>query len=190
MARRRALIRGAWRPFVPTARVAREGGDNRPAYGFDFIAFTREESNILFSRHPAGTTVNDVLLAALALAIGRWNVEHALRVAKSELGFTHFEGRRYVALMRHLSLCLLTLTFVADQTDRLRGEKSRRDDGASVPGTGRTVPGLAAPAAADDGPGMHAAHHLLPPSTQPPGHRRQEEEGPRRQGPQEAATAA
>jgi NRPS condensation-like uncharacterized protein len=76
IARRHALIRGAWRPFVPTARVAREGGDSRPAYGFDFIAFTREESNILFSRHPAGTTVNDVLLAALALAIGHWNVEH------------------------------------------------------------------------------------------------------------------
>jgi hypothetical protein len=50
----------------------------------------------------------------------RWNVEHALRVGKSELGFTHFEGRRYVALMRHLSLCLLSLTFVAEQTDRLR----------------------------------------------------------------------
>jgi NRPS condensation-like uncharacterized protein len=75
-ARRRALLQSAWRPFVPTARVARDGGDGRPAYGFDFIGFTREETAALLAGHPAGTTVNDVLLAALAVAIGRWNVEH------------------------------------------------------------------------------------------------------------------
>jgi NRPS condensation-like uncharacterized protein len=75
-ARRRALTRGAWRPFVPTARVARDGGDDRPAYGFEFVGFTREESDALLARHPAGTTVNDLLLAALAVTVGRWNTEH------------------------------------------------------------------------------------------------------------------
>src|SRR3712207_6906829 len=46
----------------------------------------------------------------------RWNVEHAIRVAKGELGFTHYEGRNYKALMRHQTLCLLMLTFVAEHT--------------------------------------------------------------------------
>jgi SRSO17 transposase len=77
------------------------------------------------------------------VAFRRWNVEHCFRTAKQELGFTHFEGQRYAALMRHLSLCLVTLAFVAEQTDRLRKKKSGGDDGASVPGDGRSVPWLA-----------------------------------------------
>ena len=54
------------------------------------------------------------------VAFRRWNVEHSFRVAKSELGFTHFEGRSYVALMRHMSLCLVAMAFVAEHTERLR----------------------------------------------------------------------
>ena len=54
----------------------------------------------------------------LLLRVGfrRWNVEHGLRLSKSELGFRHFEGRSYVGLMRHLTLCLLMMGFVAEQT--------------------------------------------------------------------------
>src|SRR4051812_30379090 len=54
------------------------------------------------------------------VAFKRWNVEHCFRVAKSELGFTHFEGRNYIALMRHMSLCLVAMGFAAEHTDRLR----------------------------------------------------------------------
>jgi SRSO17 transposase len=60
------------------------------------------------------------------VAFRRWNVEHSFRVCKSELGFGHFEGRNYVALLRHLSLCLVAMSFVAEQTDRLRGGKIHR----------------------------------------------------------------
>jgi len=133
----------------------------------------------------------EVSVAVLVrVAFRRWNVEHCFRVAKSELGYTHFEGRRYVALLRHLSLGLVALTFVAEQTDRLRGEKSRADDGARVRGPGRGVPGLAPPAARDDGQGMQADHHWLPPSTQPRRSRLEEEEGTCGQEPQEAPAAA
>jgi NRPS condensation-like uncharacterized protein len=76
-ARRRAVVRASWRPVVPPARVARDGGDDRPAYGFESFALSPDESRSLFARHPKCTTVNDVLLAALAVAIGRWNAEHA-----------------------------------------------------------------------------------------------------------------
>jgi NRPS condensation-like uncharacterized protein len=74
--RRRALLRGASRAFVPVARIARDGGDGRPAYGFELVTFTPAESRALFDRHPAGGTVNDVLLGALAVTISRWNAEH------------------------------------------------------------------------------------------------------------------
>lgn len=56
----------------------------------------------------------------LLVAFSRWNIEHEFRVSKSELGFRHFEGRNYVALMRHMTLCLLMLTFVATQAEDLR----------------------------------------------------------------------
>jgi len=63
----------------------------------------------------------DVPLETLVrIAFRRWQVEHSFRVAKSELGFTHFEGRNYTALLRHLNLCLVAMGFVAEQTQRLR----------------------------------------------------------------------
>jgi len=44
------------------------------------------------------------------------------RVVKTEIGFSHFEGRSYIGLMRHMILCQLVMTFVAEQTNRLRGK--------------------------------------------------------------------
>lgn len=87
------------------------------------------EVKYFVSNAPARTP----LLKLLRVAFRRWNIEHLFRVCKSEIGFGHYEGRHYVGLMRHLILCLVTMTFVADQTQRLRGEKSRSDPGASVP---------------------------------------------------------
>jgi SRSO17 transposase len=68
----------------------------------------------------------------IRVAFRRWNVEHAIRLGKQEIGLKHFEGQDYTALMRHLTLCLLMMGFVAEQAARLRGEKSGGDDGASV----------------------------------------------------------
>jgi NRPS condensation-like uncharacterized protein len=76
LARRRALLAGYQRLITPVARVALDGGDGRPAYGFEMFALSTDESRTLFSRHPSCTTVNDVLLAGLAVAISRWNTEH------------------------------------------------------------------------------------------------------------------
>lgn len=74
------------------------------------------------------------LTRLLAVAFRRWTVEHAFRVGKQEAGLMHYEGRDYSGLMRHLTLALVVLGFVATQTERLRGEKSAGDGGASVPG--------------------------------------------------------
>jgi SRSO17 transposase len=70
----------------------------------------------------------------LAVAFRRWTVEHAFRLGKQEAGLMDYEGRNYIGLMRHLTLALIVLGFVATHTERLRGEKPAGDGRASVPG--------------------------------------------------------
>jgi len=97
------------------------------------------EVKYFLSNAPVDTPVEKLIRVAFC----RWHVEHAFRVAKTEIGFSHFEGRSYRSLMRHMILCLLVMGFVADHTGRLRGEKPGDHDGASVPGAEPTVPRLA-----------------------------------------------
>src|SRR5215469_1711746 len=103
------------------------------------------------------------------VAFRRWNVEHAIRLAKSEIGFTHYEGRSYTALMRHQTLCLLMLSFVADHTERLRGEKRRADDGAGMQRLEPAVRGVAGASAGDEPPSAPFRHDRLPPEAEPGG---------------------
>ena len=81
----------------------------------------------------------------LKVAFCRWNVEHAFRLVKTEIGFGHFEGRSWLGLLRHMILCQTMMLFVAEQTTRLRGEKSGPDAGTDGPGL---EPGLSSLAAA------------------------------------------
>jgi SRSO17 transposase len=60
----------------------------------------------------------------LHVAFARWPVERTLQDKKSELGFSHFEVRKYQALIRHFSITLVSHLFLARQTERLGGEKS------------------------------------------------------------------
>jgi NRPS condensation-like uncharacterized protein len=53
-----------------------DGGEDRPAYGVELLAFSREDTAAVCARRTDDTTVNDVLLAALAIAIRRWNADH------------------------------------------------------------------------------------------------------------------
>jgi len=59
--------------------------------------------------------------------------------AITEIGFGHFEGRSYQGLIRHMTLCQLVLLFAAEQTDRLRGEKSGGDSRTGMSGVERTL---------------------------------------------------
>jgi SRSO17 transposase len=105
---------------------------------------------------------NTPLRRILRIAFRRWTVEHAFRVAKSEAGLTHYEGRTYRGLVRHLILCLVVLSFVAIHTDRLRGKKPARDDGAGVPGVEPTVPRPVPPPARGRRPDPHRRRDPLP----------------------------
>jgi SRSO17 transposase len=115
--------------------------------------------------------VGESLATVLAVAFRRATVEHAFRVAKTELGLTHFEGRQYVGLERHLLLTLIVMGFVAVHTERLRGEKPGGDAGAGVPGAERGVPAAVPPAARGARPAARRRRDPLPPETKRAGHR-------------------
>jgi SRSO17 transposase len=68
----------------------------------------------------------------LEVAFSRWHVEKWFERAKQECGFGAFEVRTYTSLIRHWLASRLAMYFLADQTHRLRGEKS-----ADHAGTGR-----------------------------------------------------
>jgi SRSO17 transposase len=120
------------------------------------------EEKYFLSNAPADAKLQTLL----RVAFRRWNVEHTFRVGKSELGFTHYEGRHYDGLMRHQTLCLLMLTFVAGHTERLRGEKSGGDDGAGLQCVEPAEPGVAGAAAGDHAPPAPAGYHRLPPAAE------------------------
>jgi NRPS condensation-like uncharacterized protein len=74
--RMRAMLRLAARQLTPTTRVARDGGNDRPGYGFDFMSLSADETVAVGNRRTRDTTVNDVLLGALAVTVARWNEVH------------------------------------------------------------------------------------------------------------------
>ncbi len=118
------------------------------------------EMKYFISNAPADTPVEKLL----RVAFRRWNVEHAFRVSKTEIGFGHFEGRSYVALMRHMIMCLVVMGFVAEHTDRLRGEKPGDNDGAGLPSVERTLPDMAEESPGDDTISVHGRGHRLSPA--------------------------
>ena len=75
-ARARALAWATMRRVVPATRVAGDGGDGRPAYGFELMSFSRGQTAAVTARRAPGTTINDVLVAGLAVAVTRWNDQH------------------------------------------------------------------------------------------------------------------
>jgi SRSO17 transposase len=102
----------------------------------------------------------------LAVAFRRWAVEHAFRLGKQEAGLMDYEGRGYTGLVRHLTLALIVLGFVAVHTERLRGEKPARHRGAGVPGTERAVRAAALPPEGRAGGAAHQRRHQLPPAAE------------------------
>lgn len=105
------------------------------------IAWQRDgnEYKYFLSNAPATTDLTLLLRVAFRRAV----IEHLFRIAKSEVGLAHFEGRRYLGLIRHLTLCQLMIVFLAEQTAGLRGEKSTGYDGAGSPSAEPVVLALA-----------------------------------------------
>ena len=62
--------------------------------------------------------------------LARWHVEKWFERAKQEAGFGAFEVRTYTSLIRHWLCSCMAMYFLADQTQRLRGEKPADHAGA------------------------------------------------------------
>jgi SRSO17 transposase len=106
------------------------------------------------------------LTRVLAVAFRRWTVEHGFRLGKQEAGLMDYEGRDYTGLLRHLTLALVVLGFVATHTERLRGEKPAGDGGAGVPGVEPAVRGGPPPSAGGPRAAAHQRGHPLLPAAE------------------------
>jgi NRPS condensation-like uncharacterized protein len=74
----RAYVTGVERlrnALTRPARLAPDGAADEPGYGFHLVRLSPEETADLISAERPGTSRN-VLMAALHLAIGQWNLEH------------------------------------------------------------------------------------------------------------------
>ncbi|MGH3780642.1 MAG: hypothetical protein ACRDRO_08430 [Pseudonocardiaceae bacterium] len=58
------------------------GGEDRPGYGLHHLVLDAAQTAALAARANAGTTVNDLLLAGLHLALDGWNSEHGGAVGR------------------------------------------------------------------------------------------------------------
>jgi SRSO17 transposase len=173
-----AFYRQAWQSFALVRQTLGEQTwqakavrvwlmfDGEPSAGTYWLIWARNErtgeEKYFVSNAPEETPLG----VMLRVAFRRWNVEHGLRISKSEISFRHYEGRNYTGLMRHLMLCCVTLTFVAGQADRLRGEKSGGHGGASVPGSELGLCPLAGSVARDDRVAVHVGCHSLSPTAE------------------------
>jgi SRSO17 transposase len=72
----------------------------------------------------SNATVKEKLEKLMEIAFSRWHVEKWFEHAKQECGLGAFEVRTYTSLIRHWLASRLAMYFLADQTTRLRGEKS------------------------------------------------------------------
>jgi len=81
---------------------------------------TTKEIKYFVSNAPASTDLQPMLAAAFS----RWHVEKWFERAKQEVGLDAFEVRTYRSLIRHWLCAMIAMHFLAEQTTRLRGEKS------------------------------------------------------------------
>jgi len=84
------------------------------------------EAKYFVSNAPA----KESLQSLMEVAFSRWHVEKWFERAKQQCGFGAFEVRTYTSLIRHWLASRLAMYFLADQTQKLRGEKSTDNAGA------------------------------------------------------------
>ena len=84
------------------------------------------ETKFFLSNAPEGADPLELLRAAFR----RWQVEKWFMNAKQDAGLGDFEVRTYQGLIRHWLCSRMTMLFLAEQTMRLRGEKSEDHPGA------------------------------------------------------------
>lgn len=80
----------------------------------------------------------------LHVAFSRFHIEFIFREGKGAVGFDEFQVRNYISFQRHLVLTSVSLLFLAEQTQLLRGEKPELEclpgpDGRGAPARSNDV---------------------------------------------------
>ena len=70
----------------------------------------------------------------LLVAFSRWRVERCFEDSKGEIGLSHYEGRRYLGLKRHLILSAVSYLFLVEGKEALRGKQTAVDGVPNPPG--------------------------------------------------------
>lgn len=124
------------------------------------------ETKYFLSNAPQKTPIKKLL----RVAFSRWPIERCFEEHKGEVGLTHWEGRLWVGLQRHLILSAVSYLFLVIACERLRGKRSG-DHG--VPGAASGGCGGAIVVAGRKGRrgtlGTHRRRHPLPPAPERPG---------------------
>ncbi|HEY2668216.1 MAG TPA: condensation domain-containing protein [Actinomycetota bacterium] len=79
----RAALRRVWvqarelhQATARSSRFVSDGAAALPGYGVCNLALRSHQTEVLTRSHPGGATVNDMLVAAMHLAVGQWNEKH------------------------------------------------------------------------------------------------------------------
>jgi NRPS condensation-like uncharacterized protein len=123
------------------ARMASAGGRDLPGYGFHQVPLSREDTERLTEREDA--TVNDVLLAALHLAVEAWNDQHGAKTSRriGVLVPVNLRPKEWQEdVVTNLVLDARVLTTAADRRDpaatlesvRAQGEAIKKGGGAAL----------------------------------------------------------
>jgi SRSO17 transposase len=120
-----------WDVKAAQVHLVRDGYPTDRTYWL-IVAWNRatDEYKYFISNAPPHTAL-DLLLR---VAFRRAKIEHLFRLAKGEVGLTHFEGRSYVGLMRHMILCQAVLLFLAEQAKCLAAPGQNESNSPRQPG--------------------------------------------------------
>lgn len=78
-----------------------------------------DETKYFLSNAPDEVDLKEIL----CVAFSRWHIEQLFREGKSAVGLDEYQVRSYRSLMRHLILSDLSVLFLAEEAETLRGEK-------------------------------------------------------------------
>lgn len=99
------------------------GEDNLPMAPLHLIVARNVLEPSVLKFFAADAPLETPLTILLHVGFSRWRVERSFEDQKTELGFDHFEGRSYVALMRHQIITALSHLFLSRVHLEWRGEK-------------------------------------------------------------------
>lgn len=131
-------VRGAcvWRIKTSQVYLVKQQDSHRncpvPTYRSYWLIWAQNDQTGEIKYFVSNALAKESLAKLLEVAFSRWQVEKWFERAKQECGFGAFEVRSYISLIRHWLASRLAMYFLAEQTQRLRGEKS-----ADHSGTGR-----------------------------------------------------